>query len=411
MTQNITWAPLIPLIGGFPLGCEKALGTAPEFVASYTGFWANDSQYMNHQNKTLGRNIEYINLTEKPETKRKVNIVVATPPCAGLSLLNTGKTPEAKGAGCHKNEWMYVSATDAIEKFDCDVYICENAPALYTSKGAPVVDRLYEIAKEHGYSMSLYKTSTVYHGIPQNRDRTFAFMWKNKTAPVLSWYREEREDFIPFIKKVKANALQQNIIINPKVASEPYYQFICNKFGRDGRQVLIESGLVTAYTFVLRKGLLDEANAWFKKVNHEAGIKISDHAIVKRNQGLGVWDSSVHVFNETMNAVIGRNLADSIHPSENRSLTVREALHMMGFPDNFELVGGKPNTNKIAQNVPVCTAASMVKEAVKFLKGELPDSGLDFVRQNNHKQTIDTELPVDYNSLDEFFAMRKVKNG
>lgn len=78
--EDITWAPLIPLIGGGPLGAEEAIGKPPEFVASYTGFWANDSQYMNYQNNTLGRNIPYINLTENQDFKQKVNIVIATPP-------------------------------------------------------------------------------------------------------------------------------------------------------------------------------------------------------------------------------------------------------------------------------------------------------------------------------------------
>ena len=406
MSKDITWAALIPLIGGHPLGAEKATGKPPEFVASYTGFWANDSQYMNYQNNTLGRSIPYINLTETPDFKQKVNIVVATPPCAGLSQLNTGKSPEAKGAGCHKNEWMYISAQDAIEKFDCDVYLCENAPALYTNKGKPVADKLFEIAKKFGYSLTLYKTSTMYHGIPQNRDRTFAIMWKSDTAPVMNWYREARKDFAPFLKEVKSKDLHQDIVINPKVASEPYYQFLKAKYGKDPRLVMIEANVVTAFTVVQRRGLLQEANAWFKANGNENGIKYSDHAMKKFAQGLGVWDGSTHVFSDVMNAVIGRNMNDTIHPTEDRSLTIREALHLMGFPKEFELLGGRAKANMIAQNVPVCTAACMVKEAIKFINGELTDSGLSFCKQNNHSQTFDTKLEMEYNDLEEFFALK-----
>ena len=40
--SDITWAPLIPLIGGLPLGAEKATGKPPEAIYSYEGFEAND---------------------------------------------------------------------------------------------------------------------------------------------------------------------------------------------------------------------------------------------------------------------------------------------------------------------------------------------------------------------------------
>ena len=44
--SDITWAPLIPLIGGLPLGAEKATGKPPEAIYSYEGFEANDGQYV-----------------------------------------------------------------------------------------------------------------------------------------------------------------------------------------------------------------------------------------------------------------------------------------------------------------------------------------------------------------------------
>ena len=48
MKNEITWAANIPLIGGFPIGCEKAMGKPPVSVYSYDGFWDNDSHYMNY---------------------------------------------------------------------------------------------------------------------------------------------------------------------------------------------------------------------------------------------------------------------------------------------------------------------------------------------------------------------------
>lgn len=79
--QDLTFIPIIPLIGGFPLGAERAIGKPPEFVSSLEAFWKNDSQYMNYQNETLERDIDYrVLCPEDREFKEKINIVVGTPP-------------------------------------------------------------------------------------------------------------------------------------------------------------------------------------------------------------------------------------------------------------------------------------------------------------------------------------------
>ena len=152
--------------------------------------------------------------------------------------------------------------------------------------------------------------------------------------------------------------------------------------------------------------MLEEANKWFKDTKNEKGIKLSDHAIMKFADGKGIWDGSVHVFGEYMNAVIGRNMVDSIHPVYERSMTIREALHMMGFPADFELVGGVTKVNHIAQNVPVPTSASIHGEIAKFLRGELELSDTTFLRQNNHtEETMFDPLGKDMRqNLTEFFV-------
>ena len=393
MSKEIKWGALIPLIGGFPLGAERALETPPTTVMSYTGFWANDQHYMNYQNNTLGRSIPYVNLTENESFNQKLDIVVATPPCAALSQLNTGKSAEVKGSGCAKNEWMYQSLTDAITRNDAEVYICENAPALYTTKGAGVAKRLEEIAHSFGRSITFYKTSTIYHGIPQARDRTFAFVWKNEHAPVLNWYDRKYERFEDYLKHVSTDMLQQDIIINPKVANECYYVFMKHHLGKtDCRQDIHDAGCKTAFQFIERNNLLDAALQWFEQTGNESGIKYATHAKKKFADGLGIWDGSVHIAHEHTQAWIGRNMNDTIHPTEDRSLTIRESLHMMSFPHNFELLGGRKNANVVAQNVPVCTAADMVREAVAYLNGERRSSGMKTMRQNNHNERIDSEL-------------------
>ena len=55
-----------------------------------------------------------------------------------------------------------------------------------------------------------------------------------------------------------------------------------------------------------------------------------------------------------------------LHPHEDRLLSIRECLHLMGHPDDYELQG-KPLREypKIGQNVPVRTAYWIVSEALR----------------------------------------------
>jgi site-specific DNA-cytosine methylase len=403
--SDITWVPHIPLIGGQMLGAEKAFGVPPLAIYSYNGFQANDSHYVNYQNNVKGRGLEYRLLDDGPPI-HKVDVVSGTPPCAALSQLNTGQSVEAKGAACAKNDWMYKVFEDAIDLFEAKAVVVENAPALYTNKGRDVANNLFDICNKRGYSLTLYKTSTMYHGIPQARDRTFAIGWKSEKSPIMSWFKRDRKDFKNYLSEIENNALQHDLVINGKLDDEPYYAFIKARTNENPRDVIIRSGNITAFNYINRAGLLEEANKWMHEVGHARGIKVSDHAIKKFSDNKGIWDSSTHVFNTCMNAVIGRNLADTIHPIHDRSLTVREALHMMGFPHDFELVGGLAKMNHIAQNVPVPTSRDIHSEIAKFIRGELPFSDTNYLRQNNHYEKIEYDPLGKTNkvTLEEFFV-------
>ena len=112
--------------------------------------------------------------------------------------------------------------------------------------------------------------------------------------------------------------------------------------------------------------------------------------------GKGWWDSTPHFFFDTINAVIGRTIASTVHPSEDRGLNVREVLHLMGLPHDFEIPSAK-EYNHAAQNVPTCTARDVTEEVIKYLEGKLQMEQMSFIKQSNSGKRIDT--PVRAKSL------------
>ena len=109
--------------------------------------------------------------------------------------------------------------------------------------------------------------------------------------------------------------------------------------------------------------------------------------IKKLDMGLGYWDDSIKFMGESFTAVIKKNLLFAIHPEEDRFFNVRELLHLMGMPHDFELDHVK-NINHVCQTVPVNTARDWADEVVKFCRGELELSEEVFVKQDNMTQQI-----------------------
>lgn len=396
--RDISWAPIIPLIGGFALGAEKVLGTKPKFVGSYLGFGQNDALYVDHLRKN-GYDGEYRNMIDD-QREEHVDIVVCTPPCAALSRLNTGKSEDVAGATCPKNEWMYQCLDDAIRILTANVVIIENAPNLYTSAGKPIRDNLIAICESYGYSCSFYKTNTEYHGIPQNRDRTFFFAWKSKTAPVLRWFDRPRKSLPDFLSDIPEDSIHQDEILTPEILKKDgHYNYIKEKYG-DVRKVLKEDDLYSCFKFIMYRGEFDNYLEWCRIQNVDRWLRLAEHRKMKTEKNQDAWDSSIRVYHDVFGAVVMRNMSDAMHPVHERSLTLREAMRLMGMPEDFVIPNGKAGLQKLTQNVPVATAADMVGEAVRFMEGRLEDSGNEVMMQNNNYETNDVEIKTsDLSSL------------
>ena len=81
MKQNdITWAPLIPLIGGLPLGAELAFNKPPAAIYSYDGFQPNDSHYVNYMNNTRKNDAKYITIENDYNPGCSIDVICGTPP-------------------------------------------------------------------------------------------------------------------------------------------------------------------------------------------------------------------------------------------------------------------------------------------------------------------------------------------
>lgn len=388
--DKMRYAAVIPLIGGMVLGNRQALGSEPEFFASYDAFAGNERflwEYMPGVPRHALENMDY-------SKHQGLDMVSTVCPCAGLSMLNNSKT---RGADAPQNEWMYKSARAVLEGLSPTVFWGENAPGLYSFTGKGVAEKLYRIGKDRGYSFSMVRTSTNLHGVPQNRMRTFYFFWKSDRAPLMGYYRREKPHLVDYLRQIPEWATGQEPV------SDADGSLIVTFLNRMGLKEEIDKGGSSA-RMIFRLGLYEEFLRWLKGDStgwDHAKADMAERTVRKfqfikgkLDQGKSFWDGFPHFFPadaDEVGPVTGRSMMSLLHPTERRPFTSRELMHLMGMPHDFQLDDMVKDLFRVTQNVPVCTARDWTLEVKKFIRGELPLSDTDFLRQNNCTMSVEKE--------------------
>jgi site-specific DNA-cytosine methylase len=360
------WISTVPLIGGFTLGAKKAYGNDPEYILSYKPFAKNDQHIRNYF-----PNVPYKVVEDGYEDLDRSNIDVVNTlcPCAGLSQFNSGN----RGADAPQNDWMYKTAELMLEKWKPKVMIGENAPGLFTKTGAPVADKLYKIAEDNGYSMSLIKTNTKYHGIPQNRPRSFYFFWKSDTAPVIEKWIPNTPTLENYLDQIPAWASQQTEWINKKLnSSDSLIQYHL----KENRE--LPNSTTALIDFYEDK--MDDIIQYMYQAGDEQYLKRAEFAKMKLDMGKNFWSFGPFVMKGQINTLYAVALNNGYLIEKGRGLSVRDAMHLMGIPHDFVFDG--LDYNHICQNVPTCTAEFMSIQAKKFVNGEMELSNEKFLRQD-----------------------------
>lgn len=389
--SNYTHGHVIPLVGGSVIGATQLLGKPAEWIASWDSVFSGNDKYCLKYYPT----VPYFNL-EETEPKNYVDIITCLPPCAGLSNANTTKGPDAnnpRGCSAPSNIHMINGSEFAMKKIKPKVIMVENAPTLYSKAGEEFAERINTLAQENGYAMTLIKTSALKNGLPQERTRSFFFLWKGNKVPV---FNEVSKPFVPFHKFLGDRHFSKSPLVSnrPAPSTDPLWQFIKEKYrGSSDQDILSQIAsqrMVSTWNVIYNSGWLDEACV---AVRDERMNRWLNYTREKKANGLNIMDGSMKLAWHRTQALMWRTLPMLKHPYEDRWLMTSEALALMGFPDDFadKTEISTKNSNVICQNVPVNAAQCWLEEAVAALDGErdwiepeLKDDGtLKILRQSN----------------------------
>ena len=390
-------ASIIPLIGGETIASENAFGEKPSYMVSYEPFWGNDKHIVNH----YGSSVPYYVLDKGERPSTSVDIVSSVCPCAGLSQLSQGYGDDNKN-----NDWMPIAAKYVMEDLKPAVYWGENAPGFAGKIGNTVRNQLRQIGKDNGYTMSVYRTKSLLHGVPQVRERAFYFFWRGTDVPVLNYYQKKHQPIEDLIAGVKGNS--QTDPINKKTPSkdDPYYRFILEeihggithrKFSTEILEPLKARGN-DALSYIELQGYdYHRVGKWMGAHGYEREVAKCEKRQAKLDAGGNLMRRGTVVPKDYIGAFVGHYPTCLTHPIQDRYINYREAMSIMGLPEDFELLDQKKSANHICQNVPVQTAQDMAEEVKQVLLGNRERMNVKMLYQFNHSRTHKVETEIDAN--------------
>ena len=402
MKKNIKWCAIQPLTGGMYLGTEKAIGCKAQFILSYPGFGdpivnkktnelvggGNEYHLMTYLNK-VNRRPEYKIFNRKPfqndndlnpeimnhnlwtldENKEldfsNMDLCVAVPVCSGLSTATIG-TQEAKDARNCNMIWISNYALNVIKP---NVYIFENAPTFMGSRGDSIRVKLEKLAAETGYSIIYYRTDTQYHDNCQKRKRTFIIFFKKDYAPKMEFEHIET-DYDEYLGRIPKDASQQTPLDFNVVNCVNLYciEYLKDKFGDDWRNCI-----KNIFDYIIKNKLFNEVMDYINNKSKasdkqkEVMNHFFEHVQNKLSMNRGFYHALPYIPRDgKLPAVMFKMMQSVLHPHEDRLLSIRECLHLMGHPYDYELQGDiLREYPKIGQNVPVRTAYWIISEALR----------------------------------------------
>lgn len=445
--SNITVTHFIPLIGPF-VEASNRLGLNTVQIVSYQKMQGNEQHIylngnfkgepilipdddLNEYNPSLDNMKRYI----KENNIKSTDLVLGVPPCAGFSMLSSNTSADAKANLCMIEAIKFFVASES------KVLCFENAPGFAGFKGLDFIERYVEPILPPEYKMTLVKTDTNQHGIPQNRPRTFMYIYKADVNKKILNIEEihhktlkemfvglgeaENENNLHVYLKGKdidnwtewANSPQgmsivKDVIIE-KLDKEDYRQDIIVETFRRIREVpgfAIQGNDYVERNMVNLKAKCDAKGAVTFRDSGPIIFRHRTSAIVGKNNTnlsrtfINVQGKWVDFFNDWLPEQDPSTVVDSIKKAEIkiRPMTMREKMRMMGWQDTYTIADYVRNNNHICQSVPVSTAVSAVKWALQILENaSVEDVQIEPVSRLLFQVNTRSEMNKDVNFITE----------
>ena len=314
-----------------------------------------------------------------------VDLVAGGPPCQPFSRAGASKIAHLVRTGRRipndRRSDLWRSFLQVIDHLDPKAVLIENVPDFARKQnGASLVALLSEL-NDRGFETSVKILQSWHFGVPQHRARLFVvgvsqgvrFDWPSTNAS-----QTTLRDAISDLPVVGGGQRLEELSYSGNPLSD---------FGKRMRQGLARSESATIRDHVTRFVREDDA-AIFEVMG--PGQKYKDVPKRLRRYRADIFNDKYHRLtwdglSRSITAHIAKDGYWYIHPSQNRTLSIREAARIQTFPDSFRFAGFPTNRyRQIGNAVPPLLAeavgssmlSSLATQAVQGSSPRYPDTSI-----------------------------------
>lgn len=294
--------------------------------------------------------------------KKKVDLIIGGPPCQAYSI--HGRATDKNSMKDDYRNYLFESFVKVVKEFSPEVFVFENVPGILTAKpgGYNVTSRIYQAFKEIGYQILKPKElhaaicNAVDYNVPQERKRVI----------ILGVKKDSKFNLVDLYNAIRAERSQHSpLTVRDAIGDMPVILPLDKPY-KDGRvnvshKVVNPSAKYTQHEprynarreiQIFKYWVENKMNSLPHKKKIEFYKRVTGHTTLYAKYKNLEWNKPSH----TIVAHLSKDGMMFIHPDANqaRSITIREAASLMGFPLDYAFWGSMSYCYKMIGNaVPV----------------------------------------------------------
>ena len=334
---------------------------------------------------TPGKYLQFAKANNLPQT---YDLIVGGPPCQGWSVLGRAKLRSLEAKNGNKNgdprNQLYETFIEYVSVLQPKIAVMENVTGMLNFKGR---NEAIEIAKKLsacGYQTTWTSINAKDYGVPQSRERLFFVGVRNDLEKTFEF---------PQSKCAEGKRRYPVVTVKEAIGDLPVI--------RNGSQEWIRkyaSSRQSTYAVSLRKNA-DETTIFDHVVRNHNSQDLEAFKLLKQGgkyrdlpQHLkryrdDIFDDKYHRLHADkpswcVTAHLSKDCYSHIHPTQNRSISIREAARLQSFPDSFYFGGNMGNKMELIGNAVPPKIAQVIGEAIKeqFFSQKIPS--LNSIKRN-----------------------------
>lgn len=311
---------------------------------------------------------------------KKVDLIIGGPPCQAYSI--AGRVRDENGMRDDYRNFLFESYIRVVTHYKPRAFVFENVPGILSAMptGEHIIDIIRTAFSDAGYvvldDMSKAIIDFTEYGVPQRRSRVVILglsreVYGNKANMMLEDFYEH---VLPTFKESGKRTVKEAIGDLPALYPTDDYKINGKRYSHT----------------IAENAPANHLPRWHSKRDQQIFKLLADDIASGRNEYVSSdslkelykqftgHESNVHKYyvlrwNEPSNLIPAHLFKDGlrhIHPDgeQARSITVREAARLQGFPDDYEFIGTQPDQYKMIGNaVPPIFSAKLAEAVYKLL--------------------------------------------